>query len=309
MADVSGSSRGRRPIGRTLRAWTLIELLTVLAIIAVLAGIAVPVVGSVRQSARKSKCGANLQGLATALAEFAVQERHYPAHLSELVPEYVSDTSRLHCRNDPIKGRITYDLFYARRATVESDAGIVCACAFHGRDKGWMMRKGGDLEYVTFQSATVHGNSEMRPRESADWVPADGKRVRPGDALRTAKGCAVQFDDGTVLRLRPGTEITIAALCASPDGGSITAVGMYVGEVYAEVKHLLTRNSTFEVVTPSAVTGVRGTSFAVHVPPNGDTDVHVYQGAVRVTTWDGRQYTLKKYQRVHVSGPGDDSDD
>ena len=41
--------------------FTLIELLTVIAIIAILAAILIPVVGSVRASARSSVCQSNLR--------------------------------------------------------------------------------------------------------------------------------------------------------------------------------------------------------------------------------------------------------
>lgn len=49
------------------RAFTLIELLTVIAIIGILAAILIPVVGKVRESARASKCVSNLRSTSTAM--------------------------------------------------------------------------------------------------------------------------------------------------------------------------------------------------------------------------------------------------
>ncbi|MDR1281610.1 MAG: prepilin-type N-terminal cleavage/methylation domain-containing protein [Opitutaceae bacterium] len=64
-----------------LRAFTLIELLTVIAIIGILAAIIIPVVGSVRESARVARCGANVRQTGLALTLYAQDNRgYYPAN-------------------------------------------------------------------------------------------------------------------------------------------------------------------------------------------------------------------------------------
>ena len=52
------------------RAFTLVEVLTVVAVIGILAAILIPVVGKVRESARASRCVANLRTLASAHAMY-----------------------------------------------------------------------------------------------------------------------------------------------------------------------------------------------------------------------------------------------
>jgi prepilin-type N-terminal cleavage/methylation domain-containing protein/prepilin-type processing-associated H-X9-DG protein len=70
------------------RAFTLIELLTVVAIIGVLAAILIPAVGRVRESARASRCASNLKSIGAAFQLYAAENRGlYPA---------------LRCRNDNI---------------------------------------------------------------------------------------------------------------------------------------------------------------------------------------------------------------
>ncbi|MDR1279657.1 MAG: DUF1559 domain-containing protein [Opitutaceae bacterium] len=64
------NTSSRRPA-----AFTLIELLTVIAIIGILAAIILPVVGKVRESARRAQCVSNLRQIASAVLLFADDHR------------------------------------------------------------------------------------------------------------------------------------------------------------------------------------------------------------------------------------------
>lgn len=57
-------------------AFTLIELLTVIAIIGILAAIIIPVVSSVRQKARKAQCSANLRQVAAAYMAYMTDNKN-----------------------------------------------------------------------------------------------------------------------------------------------------------------------------------------------------------------------------------------
>lgn len=57
------------------RAFTLIELLTVIAIVGILAAIIVPVVGSVRGKARTTQCASNVRQIATAMLLYANENK------------------------------------------------------------------------------------------------------------------------------------------------------------------------------------------------------------------------------------------
>ena len=56
------------------RGFTLIELLVVISIIAILAGMLLPVIGVVREMARQSQCGKNQSQILGAMVAYATQE-------------------------------------------------------------------------------------------------------------------------------------------------------------------------------------------------------------------------------------------
>ena len=70
---------GLPPRGASPRAFTLVELLTVIAIIGILAAIIIPVVGKVRDSARATKSLSNLKSIGQGLLLHAAENRgHLP---------------------------------------------------------------------------------------------------------------------------------------------------------------------------------------------------------------------------------------
>jgi prepilin-type N-terminal cleavage/methylation domain-containing protein/prepilin-type processing-associated H-X9-DG protein len=61
------------------RAFTLVELLVVIAIIAILIGMSLPAIQSLRESSRRSACVFNLTKISLGLSEYSLVEGAYPA--------------------------------------------------------------------------------------------------------------------------------------------------------------------------------------------------------------------------------------
>jgi prepilin-type N-terminal cleavage/methylation domain-containing protein len=104
------------------RGFSLIELLTVIAIIAILAAIIFPVMGVVKERARQNNCMANLHQIAQGVAMFKTDNRKYPIALTaavydmggnllpidaakrddHLFSEYVPSAKAFHCPSSEI---------------------------------------------------------------------------------------------------------------------------------------------------------------------------------------------------------------
>lgn len=82
---------------RRLKAFTLTELLTVIAIIAILVGILIPVVGRLKESTKISTCLSNLRQIGTLAATYSADHKGWalpPSYKNKLNDEgYVSKVS------------------------------------------------------------------------------------------------------------------------------------------------------------------------------------------------------------------------
>ena len=68
------------------RAFTLIELLIVVAIIAILAALIFPSFSAAREDARQKSCTSNLREIGLAVQMYRIEEREYPMSLGVLLP-------------------------------------------------------------------------------------------------------------------------------------------------------------------------------------------------------------------------------
>ncbi|GAB4458013.1 MAG: hypothetical protein OHK0029_18630 [Armatimonadaceae bacterium] len=76
-----GAARTATPSIRKSAAFTLVELLTVIAIIAILAAIIFPVFSTIRENTRRANCISNMQKLYQATRQFELDNRRYPEYL------------------------------------------------------------------------------------------------------------------------------------------------------------------------------------------------------------------------------------
>jgi hypothetical protein len=134
--------------------------------------------------------------------------------------------------------------------------------------------------------ASTHGIADIG--SGGAWTPAAvGMAVHVGDQLRTgADGeLRVVFRDDSVIDLSPSSALTIDDQVFDPGAGRFSSlVRLIQGKARALVSsYYKTTGATYEVQTPTAVAGVRGTSFLVAYNPDADaTEVIGIRGRVEV---------------------------
>jgi hypothetical protein len=116
---------------------------------------------------------------------------------------------------------------------------------------------------------------------------ATGDFVMSGEAIETGPGgfARVVMSDGSVMEVFEKSRAEV--IDSRVYQRSSHALALFMGRVWAGVVGDDERETSFEVVTPTAVAGVRGTQFSTGVAVDGATRVGVDQGTVSVRTESG----------------------
>ncbi len=99
------------------------------------------------------------------------------------------------------------------------------------------------------------------------WLDLNkGDKLKNGDKIKTAEDSKVEiyFSNGSYLKMAENTKLTIGKN-RSTEKGIASSIELKVGKVWVRVKDAWERLTKFEIITPSAVAGVKGTSFSIEV--------------------------------------------
>ncbi len=285
------------------KGFTLTELLVTIGIIGILAGIGVVTVGKIRATSRQTTCVNNLRNITQGLQMYyndymSFPEDGYPDDGNDIYPlstdlaNYIATKSTFICPTDndttSTDNFASYDPYYvARKGSYDSDE-LAIGCPRHrGTTNSTSLLFSGSTEIAKIGKVLANGVE----------VPPDGTT-----AQRTIGNVSdtMTFDDGST------------ATVTNASGGSygcflLQSARLADGTLYSIVKMQdngtidvqVTPGSKFEVVTPSAIVGVRGTKFTVQTSNNGSatgyqTDVTFTSGIVVVMDREtGKITTLK----------------
>ncbi len=133
----------------------------------------------------------------------------------------------------------------------------------------------------------VEGQVVVRARGQDNFEPIAGKdRVFAGDIVKTSADgqLTLEWLDGTRMVIGPDTLLTVLKCQINKSNDTeISLFKLDAGSIWIRIMKVLSQKSKFEITTPTATAGVRGTIFAVHVALDGETKVSVLEGQVAVT--------------------------
>ncbi len=284
------------------KGFTLIELLVTIAIIGILAGIATVSIGKICSTNNQTTCINNLRGISQGLQMHyndykSFPEDGYPDDLNDSYPlstdlaNYITDKSTFICPEDSdttsTSNFASYDPYYVARKSSYDSNELAIGCPRH-RDasNSTSTFASGSTEITNIGTVLANGQ-EVPPDGDTDQRKIsnvndtltfdDGSTVKVTDAPGSNYGCflvqSVRLSDGTLY-----------SIVRTQDNGTIDVQ--------------VTSGSKFEVVTPSAIVGVRGTEFTVVTSSSSavgyQTDISFTSGIVVVTDREtGIATTLK----------------
>lgn len=148
----------------------------------------------------------------------------------------------------------------------------------------------------------VAGEVFVKAATDEDFRPlGDTEHVLAGAVVRTGATGDVTLNwvDGSRIRLAPETSIRVRKCSLNTGTKETTSLfDLDAGRIWVRVLSALGGKTKFEVRTPTATAGVRGTVFSVAVGEEGDTSIAVYEGEVAVETGSGSASVAPGQQAV-----------
>lgn len=155
---------------------------------------------------------------------------------------------------------------------------------------------------IAAELTEVRGVVEVRPASASDFHhAARGEQTEEGSRIRTgADGQAtLRFSDGSQVKVSERSAMLVTHVSNGEKERS--AIVLFCGRLWSKIaKHQ--GETAFDVATPNAVAGVRGTEFVTTVADDGTARVQVSEGTVAVSSDD------KSSKSVHAGESTDAND-
>lgn len=249
--------------------FTIIEIFISIAVLIIVAFVMVAVSKEVRMYSYSAVCLNNLRQISLALASYFSDANDYPEGLPEhllkdQLKKYVTDPQIFICPSDKFERHDSYSRFYVYRGPKIADVGYVLGCPRHRNDK---------IALNVFSLGSTSSNGIAK-------VTKDKLNISPGQVI--SQGTMV-LEDGS--KITPQNAKVMLVQSFRMDDGTLYSIVKLLDGEEGSVTCDVIPGSRLEIVTPSAIAAVRGTTFIVRLSyDNGVpvTKVGVSAGLVAV---------------------------
>ncbi len=271
---------------RRNKGFSLIEIIITMTIVAMLGGITAFVILKERTAFHQTTCMSNLRQISQGMQIYYNENGKFPQDgypddgndplpLSSELANYVTEKKTFICPedDDPVRTAnfASYDPYYVKRKDPYDTDKLLIGCPNHREAKKATNLLGAGATNIT----------------SIDTVLANGQEIPPdgtsGERVISNVNDEMTFTDGSSVKIINsqagyGTYLVQSVRLAD---GTLYSIIRVEDEGTLDVQ--VTAGSKFEVITPSAIIGVRGTRFTVEtVNTNNTTTVTLITGTVDV---------------------------
>ncbi|MDK2866429.1 MAG: hypothetical protein PWP38_744 [Clostridiales bacterium] len=161
---------------------------------------------------------------------------------------------------------------------------------------------------VTYRKATVvevTGTvSILKAGGEKAVTPTEEMTLEHGDRIITGKNSSIslKIDEDKYIKVGEKTYMSLSELMEDAESGTSTNIKLFTGQVWASLTKPLGSSETFEIETPTAVMGAKGTKFMVkYVIEKSDGDDN-YDGTTELVVLEG---TVSMKTEVQRPGTGE----
>lgn len=162
-----------------------------------------------------------------------------------------------------------------------------------------MAAKCAEKELPTAFIGDMHGNVEIWLSGDDDWRKAEkGLVLEEGDKIKTGSNseAVLQWANGHKLKVYALSVLNIDQLSAKGSNEN-TGLNVESGKIFAKANKLKSEKSSFQVATPTAVAGVRGTQFMIEVADDGASTVALLEGSLSIVS-DAVEIALEENMQI-----------
>jgi hypothetical protein len=149
--------------------------------------------------------------------------------------------------------------------------------------------------------SSLSGDAEIKRAKKTEWIRAElAMPVYFGDQVKTLEdgNITITFLDESLMTVHPNTHVALNTIISPLEKRN--SVLLFFGRIWNKVRRKIVQMRGYEVQTPTAVLGVRGTEFEAGSYEDGTTLVRVASGGVMVDS-EATRSTVYENQGAQVS--------